>query len=107
MPLLPAKHLRVSPNARHPANPVGIIRQSALCRLCRSRHKRHTFACRRLLAWYRDGTDINEAIDRLSAYLGHAKVSYTYWYLTGMPELLALAGERFERYAASFPGDVP
>src|SRR4051794_39759187 len=50
---------------------IGIIRQSALWRLCRERHKRHTFAVRRLLAWYRDGTDIHRAIDRLSAYLGH------------------------------------
>jgi integrase len=67
---------------------------------------RHTFACRRLLAWYRDGTDINGAIDRLSAYLGHAKVTDTYWYLTGVPELLALAAERFERSAAPLPGGV-
>ncbi len=41
MPLLPARHPRVSPLARQAANPVGIIRQSALCRLCRERHKRH------------------------------------------------------------------
>jgi integrase len=66
---------------------------------------RHTFAVRRLLAWYRDGTDIHRAIDQLSAYLGHAKVSSTYWYLTGVPELMALAAERFERFAAPLPGD--
>jgi integrase len=30
---------------------------------------RHSFACRRLMAWYRDGTDIDRAIDRLSTYL--------------------------------------
>lgn len=29
---------------------IGIIRQSALCRLCRHRHKRHTFATRLLTA---------------------------------------------------------
>jgi integrase len=66
---------------------------------------RHTFAVRRLLAWYRDGTDINSAIDRLSTYLGHAKLRHTYWYLTGVPELFALAAQRFERFAASLPGD--
>jgi integrase len=65
---------------------------------------RHTFACRRLMAWYRDGTDIDRAIDRLSAYLGHAKVTDTYWYLTGIPELLALAGRRFEQFAAPAQG---
>jgi integrase len=67
---------------------------------------RHTFACRRLMAWYRDGTDIDRAIDRLSAYLGHAKVTDTYWYLTGVPELLALAGRRFEQFAAPTQGDA-
>lgn len=61
---------------------------------------RHTFACRRLLAWYRDGTDIHRAIDQLSTYLGHAKVTDTYWYLEGIPELFALAGQRFEQFAA-------
>jgi hypothetical protein len=61
---------------------------------------------RRLLAWYRDGTDINRAIDLLCAYLGHTKVRHTYWYLTGVPELLALGVERFERFAASLPGDM-
>jgi integrase len=66
---------------------------------------RHTFAVGRLLAWYRDGADIDRAIDQLSAYLGHAKVSCTYWYLTGVPELLALAAERFEGFAALLPGD--
>jgi integrase len=68
---------------------------------------RHTFACRCLLAWYRDGTKIDLAIDRLSAYLGHAKVTDTYWYLTGVPELLALAGQRFERFATVPLGDTP
>ncbi len=67
---------------------------------------RHTFACRRLLAWYRDGTDIDRAIDQLSAYLGHAKVTDTYWYLEGIPELLALAGQRFEQFAAFSKGDA-
>ena len=68
---------------------------------------RHTFACRCLLAWSRNGTDIHQAIDQLSAYLGHAKVTDTYWYLTGIPELLALAGQRFERFATAAQGDTP
>jgi hypothetical protein len=33
-------------------------------------------------------------------------VTSTYWYLTGVPELFALATERFERFAASLPGDI-
>src|SRR5262249_1843749 len=57
--------------------PVGRIRP-------RLHDLRHTFVCRRLLAWYRDGVDIDRVIDQLSASLGHVKVSDTYWYLTGV-----------------------
>ncbi len=62
---------------------------------------RHTFACRRLLAWYQEGVDVNWALPLLSTYLGHGKVTDTYWYLTGIPALMAIAGERFERLAAA------
>ena len=61
---------------------------------------RHSFVCRRLLQWYRDGVDLNQAIASLSTYLGHAKVSDTYWYLSGTGELLSIAGAKFERFAA-------
>jgi integrase len=62
---------------------------------------RHTFACRRLLQWYRDGIDIDHAIGALSTYMGHGKVTDTYWYLTGVPELFQIAVQRFERFAHS------
>ena len=61
---------------------------------------RHTFACHRLLAWYEEGIDVNKAILLLSVYLGHSKVTDTYWYLTGIPSLMAIAAERFERIAS-------
>lgn len=60
---------------------------------------RHTFACRCLLRWCREGIDVHQRISALSTYLGHAKVSDTYWYLTGVPELMALTASRFERFA--------
>jgi len=60
---------------------------------------RHTFAVRRLLCWYEEGADLERKLLALSTYLGHAKVSDTYWYLTGVPELLAIAAQRFERFA--------
>jgi integrase len=60
---------------------------------------RHTFACRRLLRWYEEGADVDQRIAALSTYLGHAKVSDTYWYLTATPELMAVAATRFERFA--------
>jgi integrase/recombinase XerD len=37
----------------------------------------------------------------LSTYVGHAKVSDTYWYLTAVPDLMAVAGQRFEGF--TFP----
>lgn len=60
---------------------------------------RHTFACRRLLGWYDEGVDVAARIAALATYLGHAKISDTYWYLTGTPELLAVAANRFESFA--------
>jgi len=57
---------------------------------------RHTFCVRRLQRWYEEGADVGQKILALSTYLGHAKVTDTYWYLTGVPELMALASKRFE-----------
>lgn len=60
---------------------------------------RHAFACKRLLAWYAEGVDVQWAIPHLATYLGHRKVSDTYWYLTGIPELMAVAAQRLEQAA--------
>lgn len=60
---------------------------------------RHTFAVRRMMLWHADGTDIEQMMLALSTYMGHAKICYTYWYLTAVPELMALAGGKFERFA--------
>jgi site-specific recombinase XerD len=60
---------------------------------------RHTFAVHRLIAWYRQGADVQRLLHHLSVYLGHAHLANTQPYLTMTPELLALANARFERYA--------
>lgn len=60
---------------------------------------RHTFAVRRLMRWYADGTQVEPMMLALSTYLGHAEIYYTYWYLTAVPELIALAGGKFEQFA--------
>ncbi|MCO6180956.1 tyrosine-type recombinase/integrase [Ciceribacter sp. RN22] len=60
---------------------------------------RHTFICRRLMLWQADGTDIDNAVLALSVYVGHVSPKDTYWYLQAVPELMALAGERFEHHA--------
>jgi integrase len=57
---------------------------------------RHTFAVRTLLGWYRAGADVEQHIPELSTYLGHVHVTDTYWYLSAVPELLALAVARLE-----------
>ncbi len=60
---------------------------------------RHTFVVRRLMRWHADGTDIDQMMLALSTYMGHTEIFYTYWYLTAVPELMALAGGKFERFA--------
>jgi hypothetical protein len=34
----------------------------------------------------------------LSTYVGHTNVTNTYWYLTGIPQLMAVAAEKFESF---------
>jgi integrase/recombinase XerD len=58
---------------------------------------RHTFAIRVLLGWYRDGEDVQARLPSLSTYLGHTKPTSTYWYLSAVPELMAIAAERLDR----------
>jgi integrase len=59
---------------------------------------RHTFVVRRILLWQAQGVDIDQAMLSLSTYVGHAKVTNTYWYLSAVPELMALAAGRFESF---------
>ena len=55
---------------------------------------RHSFATRRLIDWYRSGLDVGRELPKLTAYLGHASIASTYWYLEAVPELLQLAADR-------------
>lgn len=69
-------------------------------RLVRIHDLRHTFICRRLMLWQEQGADIHNALVALSAYVGHATAVDTYWYLQAVPELMAVAGDRFGAFAA-------
>ena len=60
---------------------------------------RHTFICHALLRSYQQRQPINNVIDAISTYVGHAKVSDTYWYVTATPELMAVAAQRFSQFA--------
>jgi integrase len=59
---------------------------------------RHTFVVRRVMLWHAQGVDVDQQMLALSTYVGHAMVTNTYWYLTGVPELMAVAAEKFEAF---------
>ncbi len=63
---------------------------------------RHRFAVTTLLNWYRTGVDVEQRLPVLSTYLGHAHVTDTYWYLSAIPELLALTKDRLEKRWEAF-----
>jgi integrase/recombinase XerD len=66
---------------------------------------RHTFAVKCLLGWYRQGQEeINAKILSLAVYLGHRNIRHTYWYLTAVPELLALGSARWAKALADQKG---
>jgi integrase/recombinase XerD len=43
--------------------------------------------------------DADKVVLALSTYVGHSHVADTYWYVTGVPELMAIACERFQNYS--------
>ncbi len=75
-----------------------LARRAGIARRPRLHDIRHTFAVNTVRDWYRSGTDVERRLFSLSTYLGHVSPTSTYWYLTATPELLALAGERLERW---------
>ena len=62
----------------------------------RAHDLRHTFAVRCVIGWYRQGLDVERRMPLLSTWLGHVNPSSTYWYLTGVPELLELVADRLD-----------
>ncbi len=58
---------------------------------------RPRFAVPTLLHWYQTGLDVEQRLPVLSTFLGHAHVTDTYWYLSAIPELLALTKNRLEK----------
>ena len=58
---------------------------------------RHSFAVTTLIDWHHAGDDVQARLPALSAFMGHAQPKDTYWYLSAVPELLALASNRGRR----------
>jgi integrase len=85
--LVEAAHIPVTPGCRRP----------------RLHDLRHSFATASLLDWYQQGVDVQARIPLLSTYLGHVDPKSTYWYLTGTPQLLALAAARLDHALAGQP----
>jgi integrase len=57
---------------------------------------RHAFVVNRMLTWHKEGIDLDQSMLALSTYVGHAMVTNTYWYLTAVPELMALVAKKSE-----------
>jgi integrase len=57
---------------------------------------RHTFAVGTVQRWYRQGLDVDAQMPLLATFLGHVHVSDTYWYLSAVPQLMALAASRLQ-----------
>lgn len=64
---------------------------------------RHGFIVHTMLAWHRDGVDVQARLPLLSTYVGHVDPKATYWYQQAVPELLALAARRLEADPADQP----
>lgn len=62
---------------------------------------RHACAVGTLARWYRDGGDPQAQLHILATFLGHVDINSTAIYLSTTPELLNLANQRFEAFAAS------
>jgi site-specific recombinase XerD len=59
---------------------------------------RHTFAVHKLLAWYRDGHDVNARLPWLATYMGHVDIHSTQVYLRATPELIEQVHRRFHNH---------
>ena len=75
------------------------LNSGGVSRRCRIYDLRHTFATRRIALWQEQQMEVSALLPALSTYMGHVKVSDTYWYLSAIPELFSVAAEVFEQYA--------
>jgi hypothetical protein len=73
--------------------------EANVCRLSRTRDKRHTFAVRSLEQCAGNSEAVARHMLALSTYLGHAHLVDTYWYLQATPRLLADVAAKSESLA--------
>jgi integrase len=56
---------------------------------------RHSFALQALIRCYRRGDDVQTQLPKLALYMGHVSIVSTAYYLRFVPEVAALASQRF------------
>ncbi len=82
-----------------------LLRECGIMHDCGKRPRihdmRHSFAVHRLLAWYRDGQDVNARLPALATYMGHVDISSTQVYLQPTAELLGEVDRRFHDHFLS------
>ncbi len=78
---------------------AGIVREDGARYQPRLHDLRHSMAVHRLVAWYREGADVQRLLPQLATYLGHINLASTQRYLTMTPDLLHEASQRFKCYA--------
>ncbi|CAG9253441.1 hypothetical protein PCAR4_350009 [Paraburkholderia caribensis] len=84
----------------HPKPPIGPAAQALITMITDEIKRVTTFVVRRIVQWQAQGVNIDQAMLSLSTYVGHTMVTNTYWYLSAVPELMALAAGRFESFTA-------
>jgi integrase len=103
----PLRYNMVRKAVLHAQTFAGIVKDEGAGRQGPALHAlRHSFAVARLLAWYRAGSNVRTQLPNLSVYMGHLGMVETYHYLSATPELLAIAGEMFDRYGETAGGSL-
>ena len=68
---------------------------------------RHSFAVEALARFYRRGDDVRSRLPHLALYMGHVSIASTAHYLHFVPEVAALASERFADKCGHLIEEVP
>jgi len=63
---------------------------------------RFTFAAQALVRWYRAGVNVQARLPALAAYMGHASVVSTQYYLTFLKATAQAASERFHTHCSTW-----
>lgn len=81
--------------------------ESGIGKFLRLYDLRHTFATHRLYQWMRDGKDLYTMLPYLSAYMGHAELTETFYYIHLAPGMFeSMSGWQYESAADIFPKAV-